>query len=329
MLERAQKSIDDWLRKRESIVVRPNGAPIIFSNAESSKLGWAHIPYPLPSRFCPLPLHVRRQVWLPTCLAGFVVRGSHPLDDCSAFLESFAPPVLADLSFLVALRENVEFYLTAKDAENWYPTTQADALDFEPGSQFAYSNPAFDGLALIVEQVSGMKWQSFVREGIFLPAGMTASTITDGPHPESGVARGYLKRGGEWVEADYGELPTFAAAGNGGVWSSVDELARFELALRNGVFLTPAVIADARTIKTFANWTSAKPPEPGYSWFIRQTPDHMRTVGHTGHQGGFTANYVTLPDKAIFFVTLSNSPRDIDAFAAEILEELKLASWLD
>jgi CubicO group peptidase (beta-lactamase class C family) len=227
------------------------------------------------------------------------------------------------------VRENVAFSLTANDAENWYPITQADALDFEPGSRFEYSNPAFDGLALIVEQVSGMKWQSFVREQIFLPARMTTSTITDGPHPESGVAHGYLKVRGEWAEADYGELPTFTAAGNGGVWSSVEELAHFELALRNGVFLRPATTADARTIKTFPSWTSATPPGLGYSWFIGQTPDHLRTIGHTGHQGGFTANYVTLPDKAIFFVTLSNSPRDIDAFAAKILNELKLANWLD
>jgi len=227
------------------------------------------------------------------------------------------------------VRDDFAFYLTAKDAENWFPITQADALDFEPGSQFAYSNPAFDGLALIIEQVSGMTWQNFVRERIFLPAGMTTSTITNGPHPEAGVAHGYLKDNGEWAEADYGELPTFAAAGNGGVWSSVEELARFELALQRGTFLKPATTADARTIKTFPNWTSATPPEVGYAWFILQGPDGLRSIGHTGHQGGFTANYATLPDKGIFFVTLSNSPRDIDAFAAEIRKELELASWLD
>lgn len=227
------------------------------------------------------------------------------------------------------VRDNFAFYLTARDAENWYPITQADALDFEPGSQFAYSNPAFDGLALIIEQVGRMKWQSFVRDRIFLPAGMTTSTITDGPHPESGVAHGYVKHDGAWAEADYGEVPTFAAAGNGGVWSSVEELARFELALRNGTLLAPATLADARTIKTFPNWTSATPPELGYAWFIVRGPDDLRIIGHTGHQAGFTANYRTLPDKDIFFVTLSSSPRDIDAFAAEILKELKRASWLD
>ena len=59
------------------------------------------------------------------------------------------------------------FYLTAKDAENWYPITQTDSLLFEPGSQFEYSNPAYNGLALIIEKVSGMKWQQFISENIF------------------------------------------------------------------------------------------------------------------------------------------------------------------
>jgi CubicO group peptidase (beta-lactamase class C family) len=50
------------------------------------------------------------------------------------------------------VRENRTFYLTAKDAESWYPITQTDALTSEPGSQYAYSNPAFNGLALIIER---------------------------------------------------------------------------------------------------------------------------------------------------------------------------------
>ena len=125
------------------------------------------------------------------------------------------------------------FYLTAKDAENWYPITKADSLLFEPGSQFEYSNPAYNGLALIIEKVSGMKWQQFIAEQIFKKAGMQQSTITDGPHPESGVSHAYVMNKGEWTQDDYGEEPTFAAAGNGGVWSSVEELAQYERAIRN------------------------------------------------------------------------------------------------
>jgi len=130
------------------------------------------------------------------------------------------------------VREDSVFYLTAKDEENWAPIKQADSLEFDPGEKFNYSNPAFNGLALIIEKVSGMKWQEYIEQKIMKPSGMNTSTITDGPHPESGVSHGYLFDGKKYLEKDYGEEPTFAASGNGGVWSSVEELWKYDLAIK-------------------------------------------------------------------------------------------------
>jgi CubicO group peptidase (beta-lactamase class C family) len=225
--------------------------------------------------------------------------------------------------------KNPVFYLTAKDAENWYPVTQADALVFEPGSRSQYSNPAFNGLALIVEKVSGMKWQRFVRDRIFLPSGMKTSTITDGEQPTSGVAHGYQRVDGAWRESDYGEEPTFAAAGNGGVWSSVEELALYERALRGGTFLSPAAVADSRTIKTFENWVDPEPPVVGWSWFVDRTKDNLRAIFHTGSQGGFRSVYVAVPDRSIWFAVLTNTPRDLKATRAWMEQWLREANWLD
>lgn len=213
------------------------------------------------------------------------------------------------------------FYLTATDRENWYPVTQTDELRFEPGSQFEYSNPAYNGLALIIEKVSGIKWQQFVKDNILTPAGMPTSTITDGPHPESGVAHAYYQNAkGQWIEDDYGEEPTFAAAGNGGVWSSVEELAQYERALRNNTFLSPETTSASRTIQRFGNWNgNVRPvsgwswhePNLGWSWFVNTDENGDAVIGHTGTQGGFVANYVSIPDKGILIVILCNAPRDI------------------
>lgn len=220
------------------------------------------------------------------------------------------------------IQQDSVFYLTANDAENWYPITQADSLEFEPGTKYNYSNPAFNGLALIIEQVTGKKWQDVVTANIFQRAGMSASTITDGPHPRSGVSHGYSKIGGVWTEDDYGEEPTFCAAGNGGVWSSVNELRLYELAMRNGTILKPALQAEASAIKTFPGWRAEAPPFIGWSWFIGQMPDGRKTVGHTGSQGGFYANYVTLPEEKLLLVILGNRPHDRERIASEVLDLL-------
>lgn len=221
------------------------------------------------------------------------------------------------------------FYLTADDAQNWYPVTQTDTLEFEPGTRYHYSNPAFNGLALIIEQVSGRKWQSFIADIIFKPSGMATSTITDGAHPESGVSHGYSRVAGNWVEDDYGEEPTFCAAGNGGIWSSTVELAKYELAIRRSLFLDKPSIDSSAVIKTFPGWLDSTPPFIGWSWFIDQTPDGLKVISHTGHQGGFAAYYITVPEKKILVVVLFNAPYDVYAFREQVTAMLINHRWLD
>jgi CubicO group peptidase (beta-lactamase class C family) len=227
--------------------------------------------------------------------------------------------------------KDTTFYLTAKDEENWYPITQTDSLVFEPGSQYEYSNPAFNGLALIVEQVSGMKWQKFISENIFEPANMLTSTITDGAYPENGVSHAYVLNHGKWTEDDYGEEPTFPASGNGGVWSSVEELANYEEALKSAKFLKPETSTESRTIKNFPNWNNDTSPFIGWSWFITQQ-DNLTIIGHSGSQGGFLTNYITIPEKGIFFVILCNTPREeyeMKKTTSQVIDMLAKHNWLE
>ncbi len=221
------------------------------------------------------------------------------------------------------------FLLTAKDEENFAPLKQNHSLLFEPGSQYEYSNPAFNGLALIIEKVTGKKWQEVVKEKIFDPAGMKTSVITDGPFPVTGVSHAYFKTKEGYIEKDYGEEPTFAAAGNGGVWSSVEELALYELALRNVKFSDSKIIEDSRTIKEYANWNSNTPPFIGYSWFIGKTEEGHKMIYHTGTQGGFYGDFVSIPEKGITYILLCNIPTPQEEKRDAVLSILKKYNWLD
>ena len=213
--------------------------------------------------------------------------------------------------------------MTAKDAENFAPLKQTDSLHFEPGEKFEYSNPAFNGLALIIEKVTKMKWQDYIRKIIFLPSGMKTSTITDGAYPQSGVSHGYvLNDKNIFAEDDYGEEPTFAAAGNGGVWSSVKELWKYEHAIQQNIFLPKEVISKARTVYQFPNWKDKQPPFIGLCWFLTKDMD-LDLMGHTGSQGGFISDYVWVPDKKIFYVLLCNTPKPIRNIRSKVFEMLK------
>ena len=210
------------------------------------------------------------------------------------------------------------FFLSAKDEENWAPIKKADSLEFEPGERFHYSNPAFNALALIIEKVSGMKWQDYIQKNIMKPADMKTSTITDGPHPESGVSHGYLFDGKKYFEQDYGEEPTFAASGNGGVWSSVSELWKYEQAIQKNIFLDSEWTKRSRTVYNFSNWKDSVPALIGLCWFITKT-NNENMIGHTGSQGGFRADYVWLPEKKIFYIVLCNTPKPLGAIRGKVL----------
>src|SRR5688572_76583 len=216
------------------------------------------------------------------------------------------------------VNEESIFYLTAKDEENWAPIKRTDSLEYEPGERFNYSNPAFNALALIIEKVSGMKWQRYIQKNIMGPAGMKTSTITDGAHPRSGVSHGYTFDGKNYIENDYGEEPTFAASGNGGVWSSVDELWKYEQAIQKNIFLDTAWIRRSRTIQGFSNWKDSTPSFIGLSWFITKA-NNEDMIGHTGSQGGFRADYVWLPGKQLFYAVLCNTPKPLSKTREKVL----------
>jgi CubicO group peptidase (beta-lactamase class C family) len=216
------------------------------------------------------------------------------------------------------IQEDSVFYLTAKDEENWAPIMLTDSLEFEPGEQFNYSNPAFNALVLIIEKVSGMKWQEYIKEKIMKLAGMISSTITDGPYPESGVSHGYLFDGKIFFEKDYGEEPTFAASGNGGVWSSAEELWKYEQAIQKNVFLDPEWIKKSRSVYSLTNWKDTIPAFIGLCWFVTKTGNE-NMIGHTGSQGGFRADYVWLPEKKIFYVILCNTPKPLGEIRNKVL----------
>ena len=226
------------------------------------------------------------------------------------------------------VKEEHTFYLTAKDEENFAPIKQTDKLEFEPGTKYKYSNPAFNGLALIIEKITGEKWQQYIQRMIFQPSEMKSSTITDGPHPESGVSHGYvLNEKNQFEEIDYGEEPTFAAAGNGGVWSSAEELWLYEKAIQSNHFLNKEWVDRSRKIYAFPEWKDTTASRLGLSWFLTEEMG-LNMIGHTGSQGGFISDYLWLPEKKLFYVLLCNYPKPIKEIRAKLFEALQKVNWL-
>ncbi|HLX93262.1 MAG TPA: serine hydrolase domain-containing protein [Puia sp.] len=210
------------------------------------------------------------------------------------------------------------FYLTANDAENFKPLTLTDTLEFEPGTKWNYSNPAYNGLALIIEKITKNKWQNFVIRNIFQPSGMTHSKITDGSYPDKGVAHGYILENGKWREYDYGEYPTFDAAGNGGVWSSIEDLKKYVAAIKEYKFLNRKQVDSSKQVLWSGPALNAKDTvSRSLVWFIRKNSplkkdqEPYTMIEHSGDQGGFMAHLIMIPEEELTIIWLTNNGRYI------------------
>jgi CubicO group peptidase (beta-lactamase class C family) len=222
------------------------------------------------------------------------------------------------------------FYLTAKDYENFRPLTLTDTLEFEPGSRWNYSNPAYNGLALIIEKVSGMKWQDYIKKHILRKAGMRSSKITDGAYPEKHVAHGYSFVNGEYTENDYGEYPTFAASGNGGVWSSVNDLRKYAYALSKCRFTDCTTIELSEKIWTPPTWGSKDSMFHSLVWYVHPSfsydfhaEEKCRVIEHDGFQGGFMAHLIMIPEYEMIIIWITNNEKSLTEKIRKLLFQLK------
>ena len=104
-------------------------------------------------------------------------------------------------------------------------------IDAEPGSRFMYTDHGFATLGQIVEDVSGMPLDRYLREHIFEPLGMTSTDLVRAARVQSHLATGYnLRSDGARAVPDY----TVVTVGGGGIYSSTKDMARYMAALLGG-----------------------------------------------------------------------------------------------
>jgi CubicO group peptidase (beta-lactamase class C family) len=136
-----------------------------------------------------------------------------------------------------------------KGAPTWTPTHQiqdAEVLKlleketagkFAPGSQWSYSNSAYVVLGLVVAKISGMPFREFLEDRIFTPLNMSQTLAFEkGKNEVSQRAYGHSKEANAWRETD--QSPTSATLGDGGIYSSLTDLAKWDEALAQYTLLS-------------------------------------------------------------------------------------------
>lgn len=225
-------------------------------------------------------------------------------------------PGLPSLARGVTLRHLLNHTSGLPDYEDFVPDSQtvqvhdldilrliahASAAKFPAGTRYDYSNTGYGLLALIVERASGKRFADVLHDRIFAPLGMTNTVAhEDGRSTVANRAYGYSVNASGIRRTD--QSNTSAVLGDGGIYSSVADLARWDRAIEQHALVGAEQHQLAWTPPSLPNGAHT---EYGFGWFVDRDHEAMR-LRHHGESRGFTNAIIRYPERRLTVVVLTN-----------------------
>jgi len=195
--------------------------------------------------------------------------------------------------------------------------------EFPPGVKWEYSNSGYAVLAMIVEKISGKPFGQFLHDRIFAPLQMNNTlAYQNGINEVPNRAYGHKRDGNAIRETD--QSPTSAVLGDGGIYSSLDDLAKWDRALRKHTLLSEAEMQPALTPVHVADGpptSEGRNVSYGFGWFLDPYKGHRR-MWHDGETIGFRTTIQRFRDENITIIVLANrtdiDPKDLALKVADL-----------
>lgn len=197
---------------------------------------------------------------------------------------------------------------------------------FAPGASWSYSNSGFVVLGLVAAKISGQPFEKVLNDRIFAPLGMTNTVAyVKGRNSPVNRAFGHTRTGDKFIETD--QSSTSATLGDGGVYSNLTDLAKWDRALSNHFLLSendmePAVsearLADGSVPRWPAqpgedNLDPGQPVRYGFGWFLDPYKGRPR-MWHFGSSVGFRTAIERFTERKLTVIVLANRT-DLDPAA--------------
>lgn len=193
------------------------------------------------------------------------------------------------------------FMLSEVTAEQIVERWAQKPLDFDPGTEWQYSNTNFVIAGLIVEKASGFPLLRFLRERVFAPIGMESIVDVDKGPLRDPDPTGYVRYGlgPDRVAPKEGKGWLFAA---GELAMSAEDLAKWDIAMIGQHLLKPSSYREMQTEVLLKNGVGTR---YGLGIAVRYESGH-RALEHGGEVSGFSAENLVFPDERMAIVVLTN-----------------------
>jgi CubicO group peptidase (beta-lactamase class C family) len=196
-------------------------------------------------------------------------------------------------------------------------------LDFDPGSEWLYSNSGFFLLSVIVKRVSGQTLREFAAENIFQPLAMNHTLYRDS-HTLLIPSRALAYDPVEKTAAFTFDVSYFEQTGDGAVHTTVGDLLKWDENFYTAQVGGKPFLAELQTPGTLNN---GKKLDYAKGLFI-ETYRGLPTVRHGGSWGGYRAELLRFPEQHFSVVCLCNRSDSEPEARAERVADIYLASLL-
>ena len=176
--------------------------------------------------------------------------------------------------FIAILKGNIDKVWTAQEIMD---TVKNKPLDFTPGTKYSYSNTGYIIMGLLIEKLSGIKWEDYIKQKILFPLAMNDTYPSADIEIAGEHVNAYMYEGTVPVEIKFGPTSTWAA---GCLVSTITDLKKWLDAIQRGVLLSPEMQAEHR------KWVAA---ENGNSYGFGLEFVRSKFIGHTGSYPGYNS----------------------------------------
>jgi CubicO group peptidase (beta-lactamase class C family) len=186
-------------------------------------------------------------------------------------------------------------------------------LNFEPGSEYTYSNTGYNLLAETVRRVTGQSFRSWTDEHLFQPLGMTATHFHD-DHREviADRAWGYSPDGDDGWRRTPNNL---TALGSSSLYTTVEDLAKWVANMETG-----QVGGDAQELWRTPGVLNDGSENPYAFGIVNDEYRGAHTLQHSGGWASFSTYLLYLPEHGFGVVVLANHPTNVGAHARAIVD---------
>ena len=167
-----------------------------------------------------------------------------------------------------------------------------------PNVQFLYGNLDYFVLAEIITRASGKPWAEFLRERVFMPLHMSATSEATLGESAPNRASGYVFRDNELHPSP----PASTSRPSGALASSLADLVKWDAALRAHRLLPKESLERMAAPATLPSGNTTR---YGFGWWTDELAHHPR-VRHGGESSGYRTEYSRFPDDGISVIVLAN-----------------------